>query len=990
MFLQIHGKKIEVDDSFKSLSQAEQHAAIEHIAANMNQTPHGDPIGGAALGAAVGATPYLTGKATGILKDVAKSVINDIKGTPATPVPPPSSLDAKLNTNLDKGTWEPPKFTPKGMPVDPNVPSDVYNWMAGQHSTVPVRGTNTEEADRLAKEWKAKQDAKAAFEKANPGRTLTDAGLDVSKEEAAAMLQKEEAKKAAELLEYRIKQKAAEKTAENVATETARMGARANIGKKLPVAGALGMANITDLENRLSNEQYPQAVISGIGTAGSVLPFVKSLPFLGEIPNVAKVAGTGAAVAAPFINMAIDGKAPSKEDVAMGALGLVGGPFIQGMMPGTVQAATLDNPKNQGVYEEGQTDILSGTKLPKYAEGGDVKKPSAGIAGVYNQVGPVQGPSLSSIWAEHLASLPEKTAQNIMNTNTMVQNSMPYSFDPKKPLFDPNPNYDPQAAKDFNDYATNFMGSIKSPGGNWVGNRLEATLSQIKDKVPDINVAKTQTQDAGNFISRNFPEVDRAYGQYFEDTGHHSAYYAKDYWPWMQQNFPKEYEAISTGKTPAHAVNNWIDSKLGKYIKNDLATPNDPVRQLADKGISHINNIEDLYGGTSSRLKDFREAQGFPAKGHAETNMGHAWEEMADTHVYPTKITDYAFDNPATAKLNPWIGDLAAKNPNAQINELDRMAPPKLGFDHLADELRNSINPNSDLPQHLRLKPEALDRVTVPQAVQHVAKINEWRAAQIEKAAKESLNDFPIVHEGGDGYNIHELKMPDAPLELPNGLKVIDAGDGLFGVGVQDGTEIMHSPYAKTPENLIYKYNSNLARNKLDKALKNEGEQMGHCVGGYCEDVARGDSRIFSLRDPKGGAHVTIEGIPKLHNWDEIPQSVKDEADKVIPPHLYPASQEALDMRDAYIMKWMQANPKMQIEQIKGKSNGPVSEKYRGYIKDFLNKQDNLGHVKDLENVGLIDLRNTKGANYFHPAQTAHKAGNYPRFVTQADLDNFQ
>ena len=121
-------------------------------------------------------------------------------------------------------------------------------------------------------------------------------------------------------------------------------------------------------------------------------------------------------------------------------------------MPGTVQAATLTDPKANERYEEGQTDILKGTKLPGYADGGDVKKPVAGIAGVYNQVGPVQGPNLSSIWAEHLASLPEKTAQNIMNTNTMVQNSMPYSFDPKKPLFDPNPNYNPQAAKDFANY----------------------------------------------------------------------------------------------------------------------------------------------------------------------------------------------------------------------------------------------------------------------------------------------------------------------------------------------------------------------------------------------------------------------------------------------------------------------------------------------------------------------------------------------------------
>ena len=113
--------------------------------------PYGDPIGGAALGAAVGATPNLIGKGAGMFGDVAKAAINSVKGAPPPAAPPPSSLDAKLNTNIDKGTWEPPKFTPKGMPVDPNVPSDVYNWMAGQHADVPVRGVNQKEAERLRK-----------------------------------------------------------------------------------------------------------------------------------------------------------------------------------------------------------------------------------------------------------------------------------------------------------------------------------------------------------------------------------------------------------------------------------------------------------------------------------------------------------------------------------------------------------------------------------------------------------------------------------------------------------------------------------------------------------------------------------------------------------------------------------------------------------------------------------------------------------------------
>jgi hypothetical protein len=41
--------------------------------------------------------------------------------------------------------------------------------------------------------------------------------------------------------------------------------------------------------------------------------------------------------------------------------------------------------------------------------------------------------------------------------------------------------------------------------------------------------------------------------------------------------------------------------------------------------------------------------------------------------------------------------------------------------------------------------------------------------------------------------------------------------------------------------------------------LKVEGNLMSHCVGSYCHDVAAGDTRIFSLRDPQNKPHGTIE-----------------------------------------------------------------------------------------------------------------------------------
>lgn len=44
--------------------------------------------------------------------------------------------------------------------------------------------------------------------------------------------------------------------------------------------------------------------------------------------------------------------------------------------------------------------------------------------------------------------------------------------------------------------------------------------------------------------------------------------------------------------------------------------------------------------------------------------------------------------------------------------------------------------------------------------------------------------------------------------------------------------------------------------------LRAEGDNMGHCVGGYHPSVQNGTSMIYSLRDPQGKPHATIELEP--------------------------------------------------------------------------------------------------------------------------------
>ena len=506
------------------------------------------------------------------------------------------------------------------------------------------------------------------------------------------------------------------------------------------------------------------------------------------------------------------------------------------------------------------------------------------------------------------------------------------------PEKNPNSLFTPEGMAYSKGYETGEPYGIAAMAAPMIGGALKPTSKMLAE------MANEQIMNTGNIKLAGLPEIPVVNYAVKPSGGN---------WADNRLDMVVNPLKFSTDITPSsQAINNWIDSKLKKYIRNDLATPNDPVRELADQGISHISNLEDRYIGLSDRMQAFRSKQGFNPKGYSKTNMGHVWENLADEHVYPQNIKDFIGDNPATANKNPWMTDLYMKDPTAQVNEIAMDARIGLGFDHLVDELHNAVNKYSDIPQHLRLKPEALGKITVPQAVQHVAKINSWRAEQMAKASKESLNDFPILHEGGDGYNIHELKLPEEP---PINWRQNENGDWI-------------SPEGKVTH-IDPRYEV------LDKALKNEGSQMGHCVGGYTPDVAKGNSRIFTLRDPKGGAHVTIEAVPKLYNWDEIPQEVKDASYAAVPPHVYPSSQPADDIREAFIRKWMEANPKLVIEQIKGKSNGPVAQKYRNYIEDFLNNNSaQFKQVKDLENVGLADLDNfKKNPNWSHYATYAVK-----------------
>ena len=128
------------------------------------------------------------------------------------------------------------------------------------------------------------------------------------------------------------------------------------------------------------------------------------------------------------------------------------------------------------------------------------------------------------------------------------------------------------------------------------------------------------------------------------------------------------------------------------------------------------------------------------------------------------------------------------------------------------------------------------------------------------------------------------------------------------------------------------------------KDLALEGELMGHCVGGYCDTVSNGNSTIFSLRDPKGHPHVTIEVEGDVNPMASGP---KAEGDRTI-----------------------YDDKEFKVVQEQGKSNGNIKPEYKAMVDEWYEHLDKAGYDVG-EGFDEEAWYNDPDVDY-HPAQTVY------------------
>lgn len=403
--------------------------------------------------------------------------------------------------------------------------------------------------------------------------------------------------------------------------------------------------------------------------------------------------------------------------------------------------------------------------------------------------------------------------------------------------------------------------------------------------------------------------------------------------------------AMQTRMRQNAALNSFLENKLGRYIERDMGTPGDPIRALAEQGILHFDPhtgtqpngigqfMRNMYAGSKvpNEGPDWaQKVQQSLVSRQGQSDLARKWEAAADSSIDAEPISTYLDRDSKFHHLKqPWM-EREGLNLDDPIYRLTNHGVSELGFLHLKDELKNALRGEAGgLPPNLRLAPEDLDKMGIDNAVRHVAKINEWRAVQ--KAEADALK--------ANNAATHLYK--EYPENNPRGLHWVELKAPEAGEVIDDGFGNMSAPgYVD-----------------LEKALKYEGDTMGHCVGGYCDNVFEGSSRIFSLRDAKGQPHVTIETAPPLpEDIQKLAKKARAEFDATgrTETDRYGFGDWLDDngYSDLVGMNLANTGERSNIVQIKGKQNRAPNAEYLPFVQDFI-KSDNWGDIGDLHNAQM-------------------------------------
>jgi hypothetical protein len=425
-------------------------------------------------------------------------------------------------------------------------------------------------------------------------------------------------------------------------------------------------------------------------------------------------------------------------------------------------------------------------------------------------------------------------------------------------------------------------GVVKLPGGNFLaGDRLgvDYALQPLRTKTaggqdPAETLRQMEDRWTPEIVSRLAPNLQEAVARSFQDL---------------------EHDIV---------LNNWIDRNLSNYVKKQMATPEDPVRKLAEEGVTHMPPDAINQGLWENDLLSVkRRSEGFAEKGMGKSETAKSWENLADEAI---QLTAPSVQTEQALAANPWLSKL---DPNQTVYRARKDGIADLRFDHIMDVLREDVTTG-------RIRPEQLQKVSMEQAVRRTYEYDQELAKKmnVENAARRE--GLPVYKEYPEKFRWIELNKPGSFASESDAM-----GHSVRGYEPPKG----HPDW--TP-------------------ASGDSGSSGYGHGGW-EAIKSGRAKVYSLVDEKGVPQTTVEvlnnGItPEQRKYQigSLTQRLVDEG-------------QTIEKATAQAEKLYPENEVAQfITQIKGKRNAAPNDEYLPYVQDFVTS-GNWNRVGDAQNAGM-------------------------------------
>jgi len=266
------------------------------------------------------------------------------------------------------------------------------------------------------------------------------------------------------------------------------------------------------------------------------------------------------------------------------------------------------------------------------------------------------------------------------------------------------------------------------------------------------------------------------------------------------------------------ALDNWMNTKLRKFILNEMGSKNDSVKLAADEGFT-------LGPGDYESIADAAISDNTLTAGEYLNRYN-----MVMNDDFVNEITgELMRDQPLgmSKKLvnlvedNPWLRKVP---PETVIRDIDGNAlVDDLNFQHMIDEIQNAMDLDTNLPRQLQIDPKDLNKISMRQMVEKVSKINDWRMKEADRVSKKELLD-----------NIADT---NTVIDLPDfDLSFVDKKGG---------------GWVEMPD---------AASDSGGKVCTTIGKAGGWCTQGetMAKSYGSGDSRLIALLDGEGRPHIQL------------------------------------------------------------------------------------------------------------------------------------